>query len=72
MGRNWRREEKGTDIQELEHREKQPQEPTKQARKGAGSEGGSEGGTWDGWGREGGREEKVGRRILARAALVER
>ncbi len=33
FGRNRRREEKETDIQELQHREKQLQEPSKQARK---------------------------------------
>ncbi len=38
----------------LEHREKQLQEPSKQARKGAGSEGG----TWEGWGRERKKEKK--------------
>jgi hypothetical protein len=33
FGRNRRREEKETDIQELEHREKQLQEPSKQGMK---------------------------------------
>jgi hypothetical protein len=61
FGRNRRREEKETDIQELEHREKQLQEPSKEGKKGAGSEGGSEGGTWRGGGRKEGRRRKSGR-----------